>query len=198
MMRMAAAAVGLVLMMSAGAQLAPVVSAQGGGWTALLNGGSLDNWTPVGKVDWKWVGREIWSTNGAGFLLSKQSYGDFDLRADIWVSPDANSGIFIRCQDPTKVGAMTCYEVNVYDTRPDPAYRTGAIVDVARPRNMTVTTGNKWNTLEITAKGPRLIVKLNGETMVDAEDKKFARGPFGLQAGIGVVRFRNVQIRELK
>jgi hypothetical protein len=196
MKRMTVLGVGVILLGLAAFAVTPAVSAQGGGgWTQLLDGKTLNNWTPVGKVDWKIIGREIWSTNGQGFLLSKQSYGDFELRADIWVTPDANSGIFIRCQDPNKVGAATCYEVNVYDTRPDPAYRTGAIVDVAKPRNMTINTGHKWNTLEITAKGPRLIVRLNGETTVDVEDKKFARGPFALQAGIGIVRFRNVQIR---
>ena len=176
--------------------LAPTVSGQeGGGWRNLM---SMSNWTPVGKVDWKTVGGELWSTNGQGFLLSKESYGDFEIRAEFWVSPDANSGIFIRCADPNKVGAATCYEVNIYDTRPDPAYRTGAIVDVAKPSNMSINTGNKWNSYQITAKGPRLIIRLNGETTVDVEDKKFARGPFALQAGLGVVRFRNVQIRELK
>lgn len=199
MKRMTAIALGVLLFGLAGVDRAPTVFAQSAaGWTSLLDGKTLNNWTPVGKVNWKIIGREIWSTDGAGFLLSKQSYGDFELRADIWVTPDANSGIFIRCQDPNKVGAATCYEVNIYDTRPDPAYRTGAIVDVAKPRNMTINTGNKWNTLEIAAKGPRLIVRLNGETTVDVEDKKFARGPFGLQAGIGVVRFRNVQIRQLR
>jgi len=196
MTRMAAAALAVLLFVFAGVEYAPAVSAQaGGGWTSLQ---SMSNWTPVGKVDWKTIGRELWSTNGQGFLLSKQSYGNFEIRAEFWVSPDANSGIFIRCQDPAKVGAATCYEVNIYDTRPDPAFRTGAIVDVAKPRNMAINTGNKWNTYEITAKGPRLIVRLNGETTVDVEDAKFARGPFALQAGLGVVRFRNVQIRELK
>jgi hypothetical protein len=178
------------------AMLAPVVSGQdGGGWRNLMN---MSNWTPVGKVDWKTINGELWSTNGNGFLLSKQSYGDFEIRADFWVSPDANSGIFIRCADPNKVGAATCYEVNIYDTRPDPKFRTGAIVDVAPPRNMAINTGNKWSSYHITAQGPRLIIRLNGETTVDVQDKKFARGPFALQAGLGVVRFRNVQIRELK
>ncbi len=170
----------------------------GGGWVTLFDGKSLNGWTPVGKVDWKVVNRELWSTNGAGFLLSKQAYGDFQIQAEFWVSPDANSGIFIRCQDPAKVGAATCYEVNIFDTRPDPAYRTGAIVDVAKPASMTINTGNKWNSYDITARGTRLTVRLNGMTTVDTDDKKFARGPFALQAGLGVVRFRNVRIRELK
>src|SRR3970282_1746342 len=113
---------------------APAVQGQAaGGWVTLFDGKSLDRWTPVGRADWKMGGREIWSTNGAGFRLSKQPYTNFEIRADFWVTPDANSGIFIRCQDPAKVGAATCYEVNIFDTRPDQSYRTGGIVDVAKP-----------------------------------------------------------------
>jgi len=169
------------------------------GWVTLFNGGSVNEkvWTPTGMVNWKVIGNELWSTNGAGFLVTKQSYTDFEIRADVWVSPDANSGVFIRCQDANKVGAATCYEVNVYDTRPDQTYRTGGIVDLAKPAAM-IDSGNKWNTLQITARGPRLIVRMNGVETVNVEDKKFARGPFALQAGLGVVRFRNVQVRELR
>jgi hypothetical protein len=187
------AAVALIL-------LAVVVAAaqDGGGWVKVFNGKNLDGWTPVGKADWKVMNGELWSTNGNGFLVSKQAYGDFEIRAEFWVSPDANSGIFIRCDDPAKVGAMTCYEVNIYDTRPDPAFRTGGIVDVAKPNDMTINTGNKWNTYEITARGPRMTIRLNGKVTADAMDNKHPRGPFALQAGIGTVRFRNVQIRALK
>ena len=169
----------------------------GGGWVRLFDGKTLGQWTPVGNANWKVVNGEIWSTDGGGFLLSKQTYTNFEIRAEFWVTPDANSGIFIRCQDPAKVGAATCYEVNIFDTRPDQSYRTGGIVDVAKPASV-INTGNKWNTLEITAKGSRLMVRMNGMQMVDVEDKKFGRGPFALQAGVGVVRFKNVQIRELK
>jgi len=179
--------------------LLAVVAVQGqeGGWVRLFDGKTLSQWTPVGNANWKVVSGEIWSTDGGGFLLSKQTYTNFEIRAEFWVTPDANSGIFIRCQDPAKVGAATCYEVNIFDTRLDQSYRTGGIVDVAKPASV-INTGNKWNTLEITAKGPRLMVRMNGMQMVDVEDKKFARGPFALQAGVGVVRFKNVQIRELK
>ena len=196
-MKRATVATALVLLILSGIETAPLQGQAAGGWVTLFDGTNLNQWTPVGMADWKIVGKEVWSTNGAGFLLSKQPYTNFEIRADFWVTPDANSGIFIRCQDPAKVGAATCYEVNIYDTRPDQTYRTGGIVDVAKPASM-INTGNKWNSLEIVAKGPRLIVRMNGMPMVDIEDKKFARGPFALQAGIGVVRFRNVQIRELK
>ena len=174
-----------------------VAGQEGGGWVRAFDGKTMNSWTQVGKAEWKIMNGELWSTNGAGFLLYNKPLTNFEIRADFWVTPDANSGIFIRCQDPAKVGAATCYEVNIFDTRPDQTYRTGGIVDVAKPAAV-INTGNKWNTIEITAKGPRLMVRMNGMQMVDVEDKKFARGPFALQAGVGVVRFRNVQVRELK
>jgi hypothetical protein len=124
------------------------------------------------------------------------SYGDFQLIAEVWVDDDANSGIFIRCQDPKMITATNCYEVNVFDKRPDPAYRTGAIVNIAKPAAM-INAGGKWNTMDITAQGTHLMVTLNGTRTVDVQDDKFARGPIALQYSAGVVKFRNVRIRTL-
>jgi hypothetical protein len=132
----------------------------------------------------------------AGFLVTPVSYGDFQLSLEFWVSDDANSGVFIRCQDPKNITAMNAYEVNIYDRRPDPSYRTGAIVDVAKPM-ANINTGGKWNTYEITAQGPKLTVTLNGQRTVDVEHKGYARGPIALQYGAGTVKFRNVRIRTL-
>jgi hypothetical protein len=67
-------------------------------------------------------------------------------------------------------------------------------VDVAKPASM-INAGNQWNTFEISAKGPRLTVRLNGTLTVDVEDTKHARGPIALQASAGTVRWRSVQIR---
>jgi hypothetical protein len=196
MKHVSAIVLGLVLLGLAGAQRATVVLAQAGPpWKTLLAGTNMDGWTPIGMANWRVVDGAVQADSGmGGFLVSKESYGDFELRADIWVTPDANSGIFIRCEDPKQITAMNSYEVNVYDMRPDQAYRTGGIVDVAKPTNI-VNTGNKWNTLEITAKGSRLTVRVNGMPTVDVMDTKHARGPIALQAGIGTVKFRNVQIR---
>ena len=196
MKHISAVVLGLVLLGLAGAQRTTVVLAQAGPpWKTLLAGTNMDGWTPIGMANWRVVDGAVQADSGmGGFLVSKESYGDFELRADIWVTPDANSGIFIRCEDPKQITAMNAYEVNVYDMRPDQAYRTGGIVDVAKPTNI-VNTGNKWNTLEITAKGSRLTVRVNGMPTVDVMDTKHARGPIALQAGVGTVKFRNVQIR---
>ncbi len=115
---------------------------------------------------------------------------------DFWVTDDANSGVFIRCEDPKTITAMNAYEVNIFDKRPDQSYRTGGIVDVAKPASI-INTGGKWNTFDITAQGPRMTVTLNGMKMVDVEHKGHARGPIALQYGAGTVKFRNVKIRTL-
>lgn len=166
----------------------------GGEWSTLFDGTSLDAWTPVGDANWQLVEGAVQADAGTGFLLSKLPYGDFDLDLEFFVSPDANSGVFIRCSNPAEIGAATCYEVNIFDQRPDPAYRTGAIVGVAQPMVM-LDTGDRWSRYEISAHGRRLVVKLNGQTTVDTEDDKLAVGPIALQYGAGRVMFRNVRIR---
>ena len=89
--------------------------------------------------------------------MSKNSYGNFQLRAEFWVDTAANSGIFIRCTNPEKVGTDSAYEVNIFDTRPDPSYGTGAIVNIAKVSPMP-KAGEKWNNYEVTANGPKLTV----------------------------------------
>jgi hypothetical protein len=167
------------------------------GWTTLFDGTSLKGWNIVGGAKWELADGAVQASSGmAGFLVTPMSYGDFQLTAEIWVSDDANSGIFIRCEDPKNITATNAYEVNVYDKRPDQSYRTGAIVDVAKPLVM-VNAGGRWNTLDITAQGTKLIVAMNGMKTVDVDHKGHARGPIALQYGSGTVRFRNVRIRTL-
>jgi hypothetical protein len=172
----------------------PEIAADAGEWRTLFDGSGLSGWTPVGDANWQLVDGAVAADSGTGFLLTADSYADFDLDLEFWVTPDANSGVFIRCANPAEIGAATCYEVNIFDQRPDPTYRTGGIVEVAGPKVM-LETGNRWNRYEISARGRHLVVKLNGQTTVDTNDDKLAAGPFALQYGAGRVMFRNVRIR---
>jgi hypothetical protein len=167
------------------------------GWTTLFDGSTLKGWNIVGDANWEVADGTIQASRGAGgFLVTPASYGDFTMTLEFWVSDDANSGVFIRCSDPKTITAANSYEVNIYDRRPDPAYRTGGIVDVAKPM-VNINTGGKWNTYEITAQGPKLTITLNGMRTVEVEHTGHTRGPIALQYGAGTVRFRNVRIRTL-
>jgi hypothetical protein len=119
------------------------------------------------------------------------------LRAEFWASDDANSGIFMRCQDPAKITDENCYEVNIFDQRPDQTYATGAIVKVAAVAQPAPKAGGKWNTFEVTMRGTQLVVLLNGQKTIDVNDSKFASGPVALQWGRGTVKFRKVEIKPL-
>jgi hypothetical protein len=172
----------------------PEPAADAAVWRTLFDGSGLSGWTQVGDANWQIMDGAVAADSGTGFLLTADSYADFDLDLEFWVTPDANSGVFIRCANPAEIGAATCYEVNIFDQRPDPTYRTGGIVEVAEPKVM-LETGDRWNRYEISARGRHLVVKLNGQTTVDTNDDKLAAGPFALQYGAGRVMFRNVRIR---
>jgi hypothetical protein len=172
------------------------VSAQAGGWTTLFDGKTLKGWNMVGDANWEVVDGAVQASRGSGFLVTPMPYGDFQITLEFWVDDDANSGVFMRCSDLKMINAMTAYEAQIFDKRPDPAYRTGSLVFVSKPAAM-INTGGKWNTYDITAQGSRLMVTLNGTRTVDVQDAKHARGPIALQRTAGIVKFRNVRIRTL-
>jgi hypothetical protein len=171
--------------------------AQAGGWVTLLDGKSLDNWTRTGDANWRIEDGAAVADKGNGHLVSKESYTDFEIRAEFWVNEDANSGIFIRNTDAKKPSSKTGYEVNIYDNRPGQDYGTGAIVDVAKV-SPAQKAGGKWNVMEIVAKGPSMTVTLNGVKTVDgAKDARNPSGPVSIQYGTGIVKFRKFEIRRL-
>jgi hypothetical protein len=186
---------------------AQIQSMTGTGWETLVDGSKgLENFDRFGDANWRAEGDAVVADAGkGGHLLSKNSYGDFELRAEFWAATDTNSGIFIRCNDRAKITAGTCYEVNIWDIRPEPKYGTGAIVDVAEvPVPLRNTAGGKWNTLEISAKGSQMAVKLNGVQTVSVQHDKLKNGFITLQYGPGVkgatggaIKWRKVQIRSL-
>lgn len=197
MNRRSAIALGLLLAGSATLGLGPAAMGETG-WTTLFDGSNLNDWDPIGNANWRLVdGGVVQADLGSGFLVSKKDYGDFELKAEFWVDPTANSGVFIRATDPKQVTATNAYEVNIYDSRPDPSYGTGAIVDVAKVSPMP-KAGNQWNNYEIVAKGDTFTVTLNGiKTVEGARDAKHAKGRIALQYGQGVVKFRKVEIKPL-
>lgn len=161
--------------------------AQLGGWTTLINGEEgLDNWHRVGDANWRPEDGAIVAYRGkGGFLVSKGSYKDFQLRAEFWADATTNSGVFIRVSNPKRIGADS-----------------GAVVNLAKVSPMP--KAGKWNTLEITAKGSQLTVMLNGVQTPSVQHAKFAQGPLALQYGAGAknleggpIKWRRVQVKPL-
>ncbi len=167
-----------------------------GGFVTLFDGKNLDNFDQIGNANWRIIDGAVQADLGNGFLVTKESYTDFIIRVEVWVDTPANSGVFIRAENPQNVGGGSSYEVNIFDTRPDPSYGTGAIVNVAKVDPMP-KAANQWNTMEIEARGPLMTITFNGKKTASGSDTKHPRGRFALQYGGGVVKFRKVEIRTL-
>jgi hypothetical protein len=125
--------------------------------------------------------------------------------------PDSDSGIFLRGQGRAQVN-IWCWPVGsgeVYGYRMDrkmpPEVRAGVT-----PRLLADHDIGEWNTFEITMKGDRLWVKLNGKQVIENAQLPGipARGPVALQHHGGkrngewtgppsLVQFRNISIKEL-
>ena len=174
------------------------------GWTTLIDGDKgLDNFNRVGDANWRAEDGAIVADKGTGgFLVTKNSYKDFQLRAEFWAGLNANSGIYMRCADPAVITDKTCYEANIYDERADPSFGTGAIQHIMKASPM-LKAGGKWSTYEITLKGTQITLVLNGVQTATAQHSQLAQGPIALQFGShgkepgGVIKYRKLQIKEL-
>jgi hypothetical protein len=176
-----------------GVQLSRDAAGQSGeGWVALFGGKTLGDWDKVGESNWR--------VEDGAIVADKRSSKDpahlVQVYVEFWSSDDANSGIFLRCQNPTTITDKSCYEANIFDQRPDPSYGTGGIVHFAEVNPMP-KAGGKWNTYEITAKGRLITVVLNGQKTTELRNGLFVEGPITLQHGAGVIKFRKVAIKQL-
>ena len=170
-------------------------------WITLINGDSgLENFNRLGGANWRAEGGAIVAdkstVTGTSKLVSKKSFKDFELVAEVWADHDTNSGIYLRCTNTADVSTASAYEVQIWDRNPDPTRSTGALMPAS-----TVTpiykAGGRWNTFEIYAKGAQMTVKLNGVVTAHVENGRFPSGPIALQYGAGLIKWRKVVIREL-
>ena len=190
----------LAVLLMSGLGACAAFAPKSAGITLIDGAQGLDNFSRFGEAAWAAADGAVQSSGGGkdpSYLVSKASFKDFALRVEFWASDDANSGVFIRCADPAKTTDETCYEANIFDQRPDPTYGTGAIVKVAPVAQPMPKAGSRWNVYEITAKGDRIVLVLNGKTTVDTRDSRHAAGPIALQWARGTLKFRKVVVRPL-
>jgi 3-keto-disaccharide hydrolase len=125
--------------------------------------------------------------------------------------PDSDSGIYLRGASKAQVNiwAWPAGSGEVYGYRTDAAMPPAVRAGVTPTRNADRDIG-QWNTFEITVRGDRLTVVLNGiEVITNAQLPGLAaRGPIALQHhgskrdGVwtsppSLVQFRNISIKEL-
>jgi hypothetical protein len=189
-----------------------------GGFAPLFNGKDLAGWTRFGGKASAWTverGNLVSVGEGGGWLGSAREYADFVLRLEFRLTPASNSGVYLRAPADTSHISRTGMEIQLLDDS-HPKYKdlkpwqyTGALYHVAAPERGHLRPTGDWNTLEVRAKGPHLVVTLNGAKVVDDRlDRhpdlevehtglKRSRGRIGLQSHNGQVEFRAIRIKEI-
>jgi hypothetical protein len=126
--------------------------------------------------------------------------------------PDSDSGIFLRGQGKAQIN-IWCWPIGsgeVYGYRMDKSMPAEVRAGVTPKINADNNIG-EWNTFEITMRGDRLSVKLNGKQVLEEAQLPGIprRGPIALQHHGGknrqgqwqsppaLVQFRNIAIKEL-
>jgi hypothetical protein len=189
------------------------------GFVPLFDGKSLAGWRVVQGKEPAWGvedGHLVSFGKGGGWLGTTRPYADFVLRLDFRLTPESNSGVYLRAPADHSHISRTGLEIQLLDeTHPrykdiKPWQKTGAIYHVAAPDPGHLEPTGRWNALEIRAEGFRVVVRLNRATVVDdrldahpelaAEHTGLKRteGLIGLQSHNGRVEFRNLRVKELK
>ncbi len=166
--------------------------------TNLIFENGSDDWFQKDEGNWSYDGDELVATvaDQEGFVMTKDRYKNFILELEFHPDSSINSGVFIRCGGHA-INGETCYEINIWDNRPEQDYRTASIVGVAEPL-AHIETIDRWNSYTIKCEDDHLQVWLNDTLTVDHHDKSLIEGHIGLQAhGTGEIRFRNVKIASL-
>jgi len=200
----------------------PAFAAVEEGFTPLFDGQTLQGWLYVFKKETQCGytvenGMIVSLPEGGGNLFTVKEYGNFILRFEFRMEPGANNGIGIRAPLTGDV-AYTGMEIQILD-HDHPKYqgwlqpwqRHGSIYGVVPARTGYLKPAGEWNEEEIVADGNHIIVRLNGQVIVDADLSQVTdpeivrkhpglrrtRGHIGLLGHHSRVEFRNLRIKEL-
>lgn len=157
------------------------------------------NWFEGGDAHWEFKEKELTgtSTGAAGFVMTRESYKNFELLLEFYPDSTVNSGIFVRCAH-REISNIDCYEMNIWDLHPDQKSRTGSIVTRADPI-ANVETLNKWNTYRLVLKGGEIKTWVNDILTINIKNQELKEGYIALQtAETGTIKFRNVTLTTLE
>lgn len=170
------------------------------GWILLFDGETLYGWEAHGDCKWTAAdGALMCDTGTDGWLGTTTEFTDFVLRLQYRISGNGNSGIFFRA-DKGPQPWVTGYEMQIWDN--DKENPTGSIYNVMKaehPGGKLVTDVEKWQDVEIVARGEHLKVTLNGQKVAEGNDKRHQRGVIGIQFHYAGMKMecRNVRLKPL-
>lgn len=191
----------------------PRAQAEDGEFIQLFNGENLNDWKAGENAD-------SWSVDDGAIVCAgprshlfyvgeTAPFKDFHFSGEVKTTPGSNAGIYFHTKYQEEGWPKYGFECQVNVTSSDPK-KTSSLYGVVNVGNPPVKD-NEWYTQEIIVKGKNVVLKVNGETLVDytepegakSSDPSFVRllseGTFALQAHDpdSKVYFKNLKVKKL-
>ena len=184
------------------------------GFQPIWNGKDFEGWQgPLENYEVK-DGALVCKPGKGGTIYTKEEYADFAVRLEFKVPPRGNNGLALRYPGKGDTAYEGMTELQVLDDNYagiDPRQAHGSVYGmIAAARGYQYPVG-QWNFQEVTVKGSKIRVELNGVVILDADVSKVTdvmdgkphpgkdrpSGYFGFAGHNDPVMFRNVAIKKL-
>ncbi len=190
------------------------------GFVSLFNGRNLDGWTGDMNAYYVEDGLIVTRTGleHGGNIYTQKEYSDFTIRFEFQLARDSNNGLGIRAPltgDAAYAGMeiqIIDNDATIYGKLADYQYH-GSVYGVIPAKRCCQKPLGEWNSEEVTARGTKIKVILNGTVIVDADiaeardngtiDHQDHPGLRNQSGHIGLLyhetplKFRNIRIKEL-
>ncbi len=190
------------------------------GWTNIQPGADLQGWYRVPVPPGGKLGREQWHVDannsavlvcdgdgGHDMLLTKQEYGDaifhFECRyTKVEGKTGYNSGAYVR----NSADGAIWHQAQFGDAKDGFLFGESPTADGKKkffnlkPRvtDNRVRPAGEWNVIEVTARGPRLTLWVNGAVTCEFDACGAPKGHVGVEGEGYRIEFRNLKIKELR
>ncbi|MBL8797677.1 MAG: DUF1080 domain-containing protein [Planctomycetia bacterium] len=168
------------------------------GWTPLFDGKDLSAWKVDDKQKESWVARDgILHYDGkTASLMTKEGFGDFQLRVDWRMPRRGDSGVFLRSGRQLNIWTWSMGSGEMWE------YRNSAKTDEEKKLYTPNVNADKpvgeWNTFLVTMIGESVTVQLNGREVIAKAPWKGTpkMGPIGLQQHGDPLEFKSIYIKK--
>src|SRR5262245_26497866 len=188
------------------------------GFVDVFNGKDLTGW--AGGKDGYEVkdGTIVNLPKKGGNMYTEAEYADFTARVEYRMPAGGNNGLAIRYPGMGQPSVAAMCEVQILDdnapkhAKLDPRQYNGSVYGMIPAHRGYDRPIGEWNFMEVTVRGPKIKVELNGTRIVDGDvsqgtefmdnkehpGKDRTSGHFGFAGHSDPVAFRNIRIRPIK
>ena len=188
------------------------------GFNDVFNGKDFTGW--AGPIENYEVidGAIVCKPKKGGNIHTTGEYSDFAARVEYKLPPAGNNVLAIRYPGKGQVSADAMCEVQILDDdspkylKLDARQYNGSAYGMVPAHRGYLRPVGEWNFMEVVARGPTLMVELNGARILDTDlseitefmgkrphpGKDRTSGHFGFAGHNDPVAFRNIQIKSLK